>query len=80
MSHVCSTSGGIVPVAVSDSPNPTNILATKPTLRCFHPNEVRVCGIFIVGILGVVSGVVLVDYACQGYLVRLAVGKTDDPF
>jgi hypothetical protein len=69
-----------VPVAVSDSPKPTKILTAKPTLRRFHPNEIRVCGLFIVGTFGVVSAAVLVDYARQGYLVRLAVGKTHNPF
>ena len=70
----------MMPVAVSDPPKPTKVLAAKPTLRLFNSNEIRVCRRFIIGILGVVSAAVLVDYAGQGNLVRLAVGKVDDPF
>ena len=70
----------MVPVAVSDPAKPTKVLAAKPTLRRFNPNEIRVCHRFIIGILGVVSAAVLVDYASQGNLFRLAVGKMDDPF
>jgi hypothetical protein len=70
----------MVPVAVRDPAKPTNVLAAKPTLRRFNPNEIRVCRRFIIGILGVVPAAVLVDYAGQGNLVRLAVGKVDDPF
>jgi hypothetical protein len=50
----------MVPVAVSDPAKPTKVLAAKPSLRRFHPNEVRVCDRFIVGIFGVVSAAVLV--------------------